>query len=406
MRLMLLLMGLALLVLACSDTDVGEQVPVTLLPTETTAVSTTTTPPSPASPGDATPTTAATTTSTTTTTMPVGSIDDLTIEAVEFATGFNQPVLMLPAPGQSRLYVVEQPGLIWVIDADDDPNVFLDISDDVRLGSEQGLLGLAFSPEYAENDLFYIHYTARNGDTMIEEVNAASGMRSELLRVDQPAANHNGGMISFGPDGNLWIGLGDGGGANDQFGQGQRSDTLLGTMLRIVPESGQYSIPSGNLAGEVWAIGLRNPWRWAFDGDDLWIGDVGQNRIEEVDVVDWTDGSRNFGWSTMEGSECFGGGNCSSEGLVLPVYEYPHSEGCSITGGFVYRGAAMPELAGQYLFADYCEGWVRSVARDGIMREWLPADSFSAITSFGVDAAGEIYVVTAAGSLFRLQRAG
>lgn len=335
------------------------------------------------------------------------SLDDLEIEAVEVANGFDQPVLLLAAPGDSRSYVVDQPGVIWVIDGD--PEVFLDIREDVRFGGERGLLGMAFHPGYASNGLFYVHYSASNGDTVIEEMVAPAGTvdlqsRSEIIRVDQPAGNHNGGMIAFGPDGNLWIGLGDGGGADDQYGHGQRSDTLLGTMLRIDPGGGSYSIPEGNLSGEVWAYGLRNPWRWAFDGDDLWIADVGQNRIEEVDVVDWTDGNPNFGWSLMEGTECFQGRDCVGEDLILPVHEYTHAEGCSITGGSVYRGQAMPELAGHFLFGDYCKGWVRSVDREGNVREWLPPGTFSRLTSFGVDAAGEVYVITADGAIHLLRR--
>ena len=271
---------------------------------------------------------------------------------------------------------------------------------------------MAFHPEYAANGLFYIHYSGRNGDTVIEQVVAPGGVadpasRTEVLRVDQPAGNHNGGMIAFGPDGNLWIGLGDGGGANDQFGQGQRADTLLGAMLRVAvgPEVDGYAIPPGNLEGEVWAYGLRNPWRWAFDGGDLWIGDVGQNRIEEVNVVDWSAGNPNFGWPIMEGTECFERSECDRSGLVLPLYEYPHSEGCSVTGGVVYRGSAMPELAGHFLFADYCSGWVRSVDKNGDVREWLPAGNLSAVTSFGVGPDGEAYVLSATGTVYRLERA-
>jgi glucose/arabinose dehydrogenase len=202
--------------------------------------------------------------------------------------------------------------------------------------------------------------------------------------------------------------LGDGGGSNDQFGHGQRSDSLLASMVRITvgPGIDRYEVPPGNVEGEVWAVGLRNPWRWTFDGDDLWIADVGQTRIEEVNVVDWTVGNPNFGWSIMEGTECFESDTCNAEGLVLPVYEYPHTEGCSITGGVVYRGSAIPELAGQYLFSDYCTGWLRSVNRDGQMREWFPAGTFAGVTSFGVDADGEPYVITAEGSIFAVVRAG
>lgn len=377
-------------------------VPVPTTPAPTAAPQTTVPPP--------TPETTSSTTSTTTT-VPLGSLDDLQIQAVEFAAGFDQPVLLTTAPGGADAFVVDQPGVIWALD-DGEPRVFFDLSADVAFGGEQGLLGLAFHPDYAANGLFYVHYSGLNGDTVIEQVTARDGLadaatRSEVLRVDQPAGNHNGGMIAFGPDGNLWIGLGDGGGADDQFGQGQRADTLLGAMLRVTvgPDLAGYSIPPGNLEAEVWAFGLRNPWRWAFDGDDLWIGDVGQNRIEEVNVVDWTTGNPNFGWSIMEGSECFQRGDCDRSGLVLPLYEYPHSEGCSVTGGVVYRGDAMPELAGHFFFADYCSGWVRSVDRNGDVREWMPAGSLSTITSFGVGVDGEVYVVSATGTVYRLERA-
>ncbi len=357
------------------------------------------------------PETTTTATSSTTTTLPLGSLDDLEIRAVEFASGFTQPVFLAAAPGGGDVFVVDQPGVIWVL-GEEEVGVFLDISADVAFGGEQGLLGLAFHPDYAANGLFYVHYSGRNGDTVIEQVTAVGGVpdpatRSEILRVGQPAGNHNGGMIAFGPDGHLWIGLGDGGGANDQFGQGQRTDTLLGAMLRIAvgPEIEGYAVPPGNLEAEVWAIGLRNPWRWAFDGDDLWIGDVGQNRIEEVSLVNWTAGNPNFGWSIMEGTECFERSECDRSGLILPLYEYPHSDGCSITGGVVYRGAAMPELAGHFLFADYCSGWVRSVDKAGDVREWLPVGSISTITSFGVGSDGEAYVLSAGGTVYRLQRA-
>jgi glucose/arabinose dehydrogenase len=399
--------SILLLVLAagCGDADPEEALPVTV--TTATSVGTPTT--------TAAPTTTVVTSTTeqpsATTSTTVPSIDDLVIEATEVASGFGQPVFMITPPNDQRRFVVDQTGIIWIIESGD-PVVFLDISADVRFSGEQGLLGLAFDPAFAENGYFYISYIDNSGDTVIESVvatgqDADPDSRRQLLRVAQPASNHNGGMIAFGPDGNLWIGLGDGGGANDQFGQGQRVDTMLGAMLRVTvgPGIDDYAIPDGNLQDEVWATGLRNPWRWDFDGNDLWIGDVGQGRIEEVDVVDWTMGNPNFGWSIMEGTECFGGSACESAGLVIPVYEYPHDDGCSITGGVVYRGSAMPELAGQFLFADYCTGWVRSVGRDGVMREWMPAGTFSAVTSFGIDSQGEPYVLTAAGSIYALTRA-
>jgi glucose/arabinose dehydrogenase len=317
---------------------------------------------------------------------------------------------MVTPPSDKRWFVVDQPGVIWVIDASD-REVFLDIRNDVRFDNEQGLLGLAFHPDFAANNLLYIYYIGDNGDSVVESVVAADNLadpdsRTEILRLDQPAPNHNGGMLQFGPDGNLWMGLGDGGGSNDQFGHGQRRDSLLASMLRINvgPDIDGYAIPAGNLEAEVWATGLRNPWRWSFDGNDLWIADVGQARIEEVDIVDWTTGNPNFGWSILEGTECFEADPCDLPGSVLPIYEYAHSEGCSVTGGVVYRGAAIPELAGQFLFADYCTGWVRSVDRSGEMREWFPAGTFAGITAFGADAAGEVYITSTNGSVYGLTR--
>lgn len=343
---------------------------------------------------------------------PVGSIDDLELEFFEATDGFTQPVLMITPPQDERWFVVDQPGVVWVMSGSD-PTVFLDITIDVRFNGEQGLLGMAFHPDFATNNLFYVYYIDAGGNTVVESMTASGdvaeiGSRVEILQVEQPAGNHNGGMIAFGPDGNLWIGLGDGGGANDRYGQGQRQDTLLASMVRITvgPGIDGYTIPAGNIENEVWAIGLRNPWRFTFDGDDVWIADVGQNLIEEVDVVDWTTGNPNFGWPIMEGNSCFESDGCDRTSLVLPVYEYPHSEGCSITGGVVYRGAAMPELSGHFLFADYCTGWLRSVDRDGQMWEWFPDGTFSGATGFGIDAAGEPYVLVATGSIYGLKSAG
>ena len=406
-----LIVVLALLLASCGDTD---RAPTTdVLP----QVSTTTTAapagePAPATTEAAAPTTtdpAATTTSTTTT-QPLRSLDDIALAAVATGSGFTQPVLMLTAPGTDSWFVVDQPGVVWIV-ADGEAQPFLDINDLVTFRGEQGLLGMAFHPDFAENGLFYLNYINNQGNTVVVSVTASGGRAdrdtlTEVLRVDQPAGNHNGGMIEFGPDGNLWVGFGDGGGADDQFGQGQRADTMLGSMVRIAvgPGTSGYGIPEGNLQDEVWAIGLRNPWRFTFDGDDLWIADVGQNRIEEVDVVDWTAGNPNFGWSEMEGSECFGG-SCDPAPYVLPVYEYTHGEGCSITGGFVYRGSAIPELDGHYFFSDYCSGWLRSVTRNGEMREWLPTGALSGVIGFGKDAAGELYVLTTGGTIYAITAA-
>ncbi len=345
-----------------------------------------------------------------TTTLP--SLDDLVIEGTEAGTGFEAPLLMITPPGDARRFVVQQPGSIYVIDGGD-PQQFLDITDRVSFKGEQGLLGLAFHPDFANNGLFYIDYVNNDGNTVIASMQADGatanpGTLTEIMVIDQPAANHNGGMIQFGPDGNLWIGMGDGGGANNQYGNGQRADTPLAAMLRISvgPGIDGYEIPAGNLEKEVWAIGLRNPWRWSFDGNDLWIADVGQNKIEEVDVVDWRDGNPNFGWSIQEGLSCFDAAECDKTGLTQPIYEYTHSEGCSITGGFVYRGTAMPELDGQFFFADYCSGWVRSVDKSGNMREWFPAGTFPGTIGFGRDAEGEIYVLTNNGVITKLTPAG
>ncbi|MGA9596047.1 MAG: PQQ-dependent sugar dehydrogenase [Acidimicrobiia bacterium] len=357
-------------------------------------------------------TTAGSTATTAATTQALRPLADIVLGSTEVWNGFESPVLMLTPPNDSRLFVVEQPGRVDVIDGGA-PEVFFDITDRVRFQGEQGLLGLAFPPDFADSDVFYLDYVNNDGDTVIASMRADGnvglvGSLTEILRIDQPAANHNGGMVQFGPDGNLWIGMGDGGGANDQFGNGQREETPLAALLRITvgPGVDGYQIPGGNRAGEVWAIGLRNPWRWTFDGNDLWIADVGQNRIEEVDLIDWRDGTPNFGWSIQEGSSCFGGGDCDKTGLVQPLYEYTHDEGCSITGGSVYHGTAIPELAGQFFFGDYCGGWVRSIDKSGNVKEWFPARTFPGTIGFGVDAAGEIYVLTNQGTINRLVEAG
>jgi hypothetical protein len=348
-----------------------------------------------------------------TTTVPPRSLDDLVLEPAEAGTGFGASVLMVTPPGDDRRFVVEQRGSVQVIVDGAPPEVFFDISELVRFDGEQGLLGLAFHPKFADNDLLYLNYVNNDGDTVVASMLADGDIAlqetlTEIIRIDQPARNHNGGMIQFGPDGNLWIGMGDGGGANDQFGNGQRDDTFLGSMLRVTvgPGIDGYEIPEGNLNDEVWAIGLRNPWRWTFDADELWIADVGQNQIEEVNIVDWRDGNPNFGWSIQEGTSCFGGSDCDRSGLVQPIYEYSHDEGCSITGGAVYRGQAMPEMSGHYFFSDYCAGWVRSVDGSGNVREWFPAGTFSGVIGFGTESAGEIYVLTDDGTITELRASG
>jgi glucose/arabinose dehydrogenase len=297
---------------------------------------------------------------------------------------------------------------------------FLDITGDVDSGgNEQGLLGLAFHPGYADNGRFFVYVTNNGGDTEVLEYRvsddpnrADAGSQRELLEVVQPASNHNGGMLEFGPDGYLYVGLGDGGGADDQFGNGQRPDTLLGTILRLDVDSFEpYAIPpdnpfvDGGGAREVWAYGLRNPWRFSIDAatNTLYIGDVGQSRFEEIDAVDLGLGGLNYGWPAAEGNDCREG-DCS--GFTAPVLTYGHGEGCSVTGGYVYRGEAMPELDGHYFYADWCGGWVRSFRFDGTVSDEIDWSSelgaIGAITSFGTDTAGELYIATGEGTVFKL----
>jgi glucose/arabinose dehydrogenase len=220
-----------------------------------------------------------------------------------------------------------------------------------------------------------------------------------LLSVDQPASNHNGGWLGFGPDHLLYIAMGDGGGSNDAFHNGQNPASLLGKILRM-------NVDQATPGAEIWVMGVRNPWRNSFDGDSLYVADVGQGAREEVNVISATSTGLNLGWPIMEGSGCLGGGSCNSSGLTLPVYEYTHAEGCSITGGYVYRGTALPQLVGTYFFSDYCSGWVRSFRYTGSavteLKTWEELGKVGNVTSFGVDAAGELYITTIDGSVLKV----
>jgi len=333
-------------------------------------------------------------------------------------TGLNGPVGLTHAgDGTGRLFVVEKRGTIRVIRNGQvaATSFFLDIRDRVRAsGSEQGLLGLAFHPRYRENGLFFVNYTNQQGHTEVVRFRGAAGSDTAdvggaqlILRIDQPAANHNGGHLAFGPDGFLYIGMGDGGGAGDQFNNGQNPGTLLGKMLRIdidrTSGSTPYAIPAGNpFAGqagwrpEIWAFGLRNPWRYQFDRatGDLYIADVGQNAYEEVNFQPAGQGGQNYGWPRMEASHCFRpSSNCDRSGLTVSVGEYGRDGGCSVTGGFVYRGAAQPQLQGAYVFGDYCTGILWTLHRDAA-GSWVQtqlADTPVQISSFGEDESGEIY---------------
>jgi glucose/arabinose dehydrogenase len=334
--------------------------------------------------------------------------------------------LFLTAPASdSRLFIVEQPGRIRIIENGNLLSTpFLDLNGQISSGGERGLLGLAFHPSYDSNGYFFVYFTAPNGDITIKRYTvsaspnvADAGSGHLILTVDHASrSNHNGGMLAFGTDGKLYIGTGDGGGGGDPDQNGQDPATLLGKLLRLdVDAADPYAIPSDNpfvgVAGareEVWAIGLRNPWRWAFDrtAGDLYIADVGQSAWEEVDVVPAATAGANYGWNVMEGLHCYApSSGCNQSGITLPVLEYGHAEGCSITGGFVYRGAAMPSLQGTYFYADYCNGWVRSFRyANGAATEpqaW-GFGNIGNILSFGQDAGGELYILSASGTVYRI----
>jgi glucose/arabinose dehydrogenase len=341
--------------------------------------------------------------------------------------GLDTPVGIAHAgDGSGWLFVVEKPGRIRIVAGSTLLAApFLDIAGRVgSAGSEQGLLGLAFHPGYARNGLFFVNYTDLQGDTVVARFSvSADPARGDpaneaiLLTVDQPAANHNGGHLAFGPDGYLYVGLGDGGGAGDRYGNGQNLGTLLGKMLRLDVDGGRpYALPPDNpfltrpdARAEIWAFGLRNPWRYAFDRltGDLYIADVGQDAYEEIDVQPArSQGGQNYGWPIMEGGHCYPENRaCDRTGLALPVAEYDHSQGCSVTGGYVYRGKQFPSLSGVYLFADYCSGRIWGVARDG-QGQWRMAELAQAgvrPSSFGEDEAGELYLVDMqGGELFQI----
>lgn len=350
-----------------------------------------------------------------------------TLRLEPVGSGFDFPVLLLAPPADtSRLFIVEKRGTIRIVESGAVlATAFLDIQSLVSTELEQGLLGMAFEPDYSTSGRFLVSYTNTSGHTRIVRYHVSANpdvadpvADEVLLAVDQPADNHNGGMIAFGPDGMLWIGLGDGGGGNDEFGNGQSKDDLLGSMLRIdVSGATGYSIPSGNpYTGpdrpELWNIGLRNPWRWSFDRltGDLYIGDVGQGAREEIDLALSTNGrspGANYGWPIMEGNICRPPtAGCATAGFTFPVLDYPHSGACSVTGGYVYRGTRLTGIEGTYFYADYCGHWVRSFRLIGgsVTEEqsWPALDPGSEITSFGEDARGELYVLSADGGVHRI----
>jgi glucose/arabinose dehydrogenase len=376
----------------------------------------------PVQPSAATPTATSSSPTATASAFPVTAV---ALQVV--ADGLDQPVdVVSTGDGSGDLLVVEQPGRIVRLPGSAGPAVpFLDIRARVLAGGERGLLGIALDPGYADNGRFFLDYTDVDGNTVVSRFQrqadgtADPGSEHIVLRQDQPAANHNGGGIRFGPDGMLYIAFGDGGGGGSV--NGHRRDTLLGKILRIdveasPPSGATYVIPPDNpfvgVAGdrpEIWLTGLRNPWRFSFDpaNGDLWIGDVGAGAREEVDVARAGVGGLDFGWDIMEGTLCLGGGDtCDKTGLTLPVSEYSHDVGCVVAGGDVYRSTAIPGLVGRYLFGDYCNGQVwmidASPTVTGFQDRQRLIGTGLQIVSFGLDVNSEVLVVDIGGTIQRL----
>lgn len=345
----------------------------------------------------------------------------LALETV--ADGLAAPIGVASAPG-GWLLVNERSGRVVAVHPErGERATTVDLRDRVLGGGERGLLGLALHPDWPDDGRAFVHYSDRNGDTVLSELTGSQdgdgapvldpASELVLLTVDQPFANHNGGQLAFGPDGHLWFGLGDGGSGGDPNGNGQNPGSLLGSILRLdVSEPGGYAIPNDNPfadgsgdAPEVYLFGLRNPWRFSFDpqGDALWIGDVGQRAFEEIDRVDpVADAGANLGWNVMEASHCFTDARCSSDGLVLPVAEYGRELGCAVAGGHVYRGGAIDGLRGWYLFADYCSGLLFGIRSDTDGSDLAPRillETGRPISSFGIDEDGELYLTDIGGGV-------
>jgi glucose/arabinose dehydrogenase len=357
--------------------------------------------------------------------QPPLSVLSLAYETISSELTF--PVDLTSPPGDPRLFVVERAGRVRIIrDGTLLSSPFLDLAARVSSTRERGLLGIAFDPEYATNGRFVVNYTDLEGDTHIAaftvsptDPDQADALTEQLiLFVDQPFETHNGGQVAFGPDGYLYIALGDGGSNNDPLSNGQSLTTLLGKILRIDLNGGSpYGIPDGNpFAGipparaEIWSYGLRNPWRFSFDRltGDLYVADVGESGFEEINVSLAAEGrgaGANYGWSLMEAGSCVAMQDCDRTGLILPALQYDHTQGCSVTGGYVYRGSAIPWLQGAYIHSDFCSGRIHSFRfANGVVseeQEW-PALQAGHVTSFGQDSAGELYFVTSAGGVFRI----
>ena len=350
--------------------------------------------------------------------------NDVRLGVEQVASGLDQPVYVTAPVSDPRLFIVEQPGRIRVVENGrllDKP--FLDIVNKVRSGGEQGLLSVAFHPQYRSNGFLFVNHTDKNGDTRIERYTVSTDRNvadprsaKVILSIDQRYSNHQGGLNLFGPDGMLYIGMGDGGSQGDPHGNGQNRNALLAKLLRLNVDRGEpYLIPAANPyakgggRAEIWAIGLRNPWRFSFDRFSglLYIADVGGDRFEEVNVVPMSIAGVNYGWNVMEGSHCNRSSGCDQMGMQKPALSYATHENstCAIIGGSVYRGQKIPEIKGQYFYSDYCNSWLRSFGfADGKVtdqHEW-PIGKLGSITSFGEDAQGELYICTSSGRVYRI----
>jgi glucose/arabinose dehydrogenase len=359
---------------------------------------------------------------------PAPRVRNIAIDLEPFATVTGGPLAMTaPDDGTGRLFVAAQDGRIWVVERDGTvlAEPMLDISSSITSGGERGLLGIAVHPAFPTDPRVFLNYTNPDGDSIVASVRLDPDdpdrldpdTLTRLLSVDQPYANHNGGGVAFGSDGPLYLSFGDGGGGGDPLGTGQNLQTLLGKILRIDVDSPSgdraYGIPADNpfaTSGglpEIWHWGLRNPWRMSVDraNGDLWIGDVGQGSYEEVDVARVGVGGLNFGWNVMEGSHCYDKRTCKSAGLTFPVSDYSHDLGCTVIGGYVYRGARYDFLEGAYLFADYCTGAIFAIdaASDRLVAPVVVGNAGGGGTSaFGEDTAGELYVMNLSGKISRV----
>jgi glucose/arabinose dehydrogenase len=357
----------------------------------------------------------------------------LTLALREVASGLSEPLLLTAPAGDSRQFIVERPGRIRILA---DGNLlltpFLDLTGLISTAGEGGLLSVAFHPNYASNGRFYLYYTDKFGNIAIDSARVSVGnpnvadsqSLSRIITIPHPSyTNHYGGMLAFGADGYLYAGTGDGGSAGDPNKNAQNLDSLLGKLLRLNVDgmvAPLYNIPADNpfvnqagKRGEIWAYGLRNPWRFAFDPLDkqLYIADVGQDAREEVNIVPAATAAANYGWNIMEGSSCYNATSCNQAGITLPRFEYQHgannANGCSITGGFVYRGKDLPELAGRYLYSDYCKGFLKSfMYSNGAVSEqkdWA-VSNVGNVPSLGQDAQGELYLMSGGGKVYKIVR--